>query len=197
MNYSKALLLFALFIVACSNDDNGNNTTPNQITDTRDNQTYSTVTMGTQTWFAENLNYATQSGLSLCYGNDDSNCFLYGRLYRGDEVQSVCPDGWHLPSIEEWQTLFDYVGGIESAHNLLAPYATLQGEPVGFNILTGGFKAVNFQSISERGFYWTSSEDNDPDFHFYVDYDKDDESISFSENALNVGYGMSCRCIKD
>ncbi|MEI7727887.1 MAG: FISUMP domain-containing protein, partial [Bacteroidota bacterium] len=101
------------------------------ITDTRDGKTYNTVLIGTQCWFAQNLNVGTkvlgsanQTNNSIiekyCYNDLESNCDVYGGLYQWDEamqysttegVIGICPTGWHLPTDAEWTTLTTFLGG--------------------------------------------------------------------------------------
>src|SRR5574344_1443588 len=93
------------------------------MTDPRDGQVYKMVTIGTQTWMAQNLNYAVDS--SWCYENSADSCAKYGRLYQWTAAmniassyegviagaviktpqQGACPVGWHVPTSGEWDAL--------------------------------------------------------------------------------------------
>jgi uncharacterized protein (TIGR02145 family) len=84
---------------------------------------YEAVLIGTQTWMAENLNYAATGTGNLCYSNTAAMCNTYGRLYNWTTAMAgaasstanpsgvigVCPSGWHLPSRAEWDVLMSYV----------------------------------------------------------------------------------------
>lgn len=74
--------------------------------DLRDFQIYKFVTIGTQTWMAQNMNFKDVDGSRV--GNVKLDA--YGRLYAKENMEKVCPNGWHLPTKEEWDLLFETVG---------------------------------------------------------------------------------------
>ena len=102
-----------------------------------DGNVYKTVTIGTQTWMAENLKVSKYSdgttipniidnaqwqnnttGAWSYYNNDATNNSKYGKLYNLYAVskttngnKNVCPTGWHVPSDAEWSILTDFLGG--------------------------------------------------------------------------------------
>ena len=98
--------------------------------DTRDGKTYKTVVVNGQLWMAENLNYSGNNvGTAVCYSDNLNNCDQYGRLYSRDAamddsrckylsdcdlgngpIQGICPDGWHIPTVEEMENLVDFIG---------------------------------------------------------------------------------------
>lgn len=107
-----------------------------RITDARDGRQYRIVTIGTQTWMAQNLNYRRSIGgsdtVGVCDERDTSDCSRYGRLYTWAQVmgidtsynrkvwtsatarhQGICPQGWHVPSAAEWAKLIEVVGGVQ------------------------------------------------------------------------------------
>lgn len=99
-----------------------------------DGNEYAIVRIGTQQWTGANLrtthyNDGTpitlledQEAWAQCenseeaayclYDNDATNSELYGMLYNWHAANTgkLCPEGWHIPSVEEWKTLSDYLG---------------------------------------------------------------------------------------
>ncbi|UNY99282.1 hypothetical protein MQE36_02805 [Zhouia spongiae] len=189
------LLCFGL-LTSCNNDDDSFSETfeTGTYTDKRDGQEYPTIRIGDQIWMSENMRFDTNDTESICYANETYNCFVYGKLYTGNAAQTVCPEGWHLPSTEEWDELFDYFGGTDVAYAFLEPYGKIQGHTIEFNILPAGRYIGSFQNILEEGHYWTSTDGGYPDSYRYINYKP---GASFTTPGASQTVMQSCRCIKD
>lgn len=72
--------------------------------DLRDSVAYKTIDIGNQTWLAQNITYKTNSG-SSAYQNNMLNSTKYGLLYTFETALQVCPVGWHIPTMAEFDTL--------------------------------------------------------------------------------------------
>ena len=198
--------LFSLFFIACGGDSSTSANDSNDeriglITDSRDGQTYKTVTIGSQTWMAQNLNYETEN--SYCYGDDPANCSEYGRLYTWAAAMESCPTGWHLPTLDEFQVLIDAVGGKNIAGKMLKATNGWVKDGNGtdaflFSALPAGFAIGRgkYEREGEFAEFWSATkyERTDPDsydiflshffFFFFWDY-------SSRRNVFSV------RCLKD
>lgn len=142
IEYIYVIFLFFLYFVACSADSSKSGTmSPNSpdgtqvesaksveeisLVDERDGQVYRTVKIGEQIWMAENLNYALEgscefdAATSLHCEFQNRKC---GRLYSWFDAQNICPTGWHLPSIEEYQMLFRMINLQSQSGNLVGRF---------------------------------------------------------------------------
>ena len=139
------------------------------------------------------------------------NYNTYGVLYNWAASQEVCPAGWRLPGVEDWENLFTSIGGhpygagklIESgtAHWLTSGH--LATNETGFTALPGGmYEWTNivyggvFHRMGISAYFWTSTPS---------EY-SDDLALRVGlvgPNNINIGidnskdYGFSVRCIKD
>lgn len=163
--------------------------------DPRDNQKYKTVTIGTQTWMAENLNYKTQD--SYCYENEALNCSKYGRFYTWYAAIKACPSGWHLPSEAEFETLLTTVGGQSIAGKALKSrsgwYDNGNGsDAFGFSALPAGFRYGSGYGYS--AYFWSATE-HISSYAYNVYLVNDKEIASLNGDLKNSAF--SVRCLKD
>ena len=198
------------------------------LVDSRDNQIYKTVQIGDQVWMAQNLNYASEG--SSCFNDTAAYCELFGRLYYWSAamdsvgtwsdngkgcgfkksctptypVRGVCPEGWHLPSAEEFETLVATIGGLDSASiKLMSPlgwydhFMTRQFNPnnsTGFSAIAAGSKSTEsgYWGIGRGAGFFSSTD--------YNTYNARNMSLYPGEPAVGTSSknGMeSVRCVKD
>lgn len=182
------------------------------MTDPRDGKTYKTVKIGDQVWMAENLNY--EKPLSYCYGDthgrDEAECVKYGRLYKWKYAIIACPAGWHLPSVAEFETLFDAVGGKSVAGSQLGSKLEFHN---GWGTNYGGADAFGFsahpfgtrndgEDYSHMGlcaFFWSSTADSNSNGarRLQMCYDYYYKRYNAELNATSKDEGLSVRCLKD
>jgi len=183
-------------------DPNPNPTvTKGTFVDSRDGKTYKKVTINTQTWMAENLNYAAEG--SKCYEDNPSNCATYGRLYNWDAALTVCPAGFHLPSDDEWTAITDGGDRTSTAGRKLKATSgwTSNGngtDNYGFSALPGGGRGGSdggFSYAGTMGTWWSATEIDD-NYAPYVRMGWDIAYVYHGSSALRTGL-YSVRCVED
>lgn len=170
------------------------------MTDKRDGQTYKTVKIGTQTWMAENLNYKVKE--SWCYHNIEDNCSWYGRLYKWQIARNICPSGWHLPTIAEFEMLFDAVGGVKIAGKMLKSTIAWENDANGTDAF--GFTALpaGMHSSEEGDFFrgqgavfWSSTEKSFKEAGYMI-LRHEDGDLGILDYIDKIA-SFSVRCVKD
>jgi uncharacterized protein (TIGR02145 family) len=189
----------------------------------------SEVTIGNQVWMTENLNVANfrngdpiphartekdwlnaavEKEPAWCYyNNDPANSERYGKLYNWYAVidtRGLAPDGWKIPTDEDWFKLTDFLSGEAVAGKRMRFtdfWEDCDGESSngtnesGFSGLPGGFRLDNgdsFGLIGTSAFWWSSTEASDYiSMCLYLDCM---DNLSLKE--MMQGSGFSVRCLR-
>lgn len=168
------------------------------MTDPRDGQTYDIVTLDivlvgdvtiNRTWMAQNMNYETSD--SYCYVNEPAYCEAYGRLYTFLAAKEACPEGWHVPTIGEWNLVFNSYGGIKTSG-----LALLKDGESGMNLQLGGFGDPGsvFKNIGISGNYWDAETKSDNTAGL-ISVQKGNNEVFHS--VIGNWHRNSLRCIQD
>ena len=191
-----------------------------------DGNVYGTVTIGTQIWLTENLKTRkTSLGATISLINDNSNwetaqwpayCWYnnnedfkdtYGALYnyQAIKLEGVCPNGYHIPSYEDWIKLFDFLGGVDIAGLKLRETGTIHWayynpqnlgtNEKGFTALPSGRRLWNgeFIDLYYGGCFWIYDNIEENKRYFQIDYSR--EGIGNGGSLGQPGY--SVRCLKN
>lgn len=187
---------------------------------------YGTVTIGTQIWMTENLKTQTyndgtsitkiqntekwrnlSSGALSDYQNNLDLGNEYGKLYNFfAATKAICPENWHVPTKEEWDTLNEFLG-VEKAGAKLKQIGythwfspnTGATDEFGFSAIGGGARyaaaGLDFDGIDRGGFYWSSTPSSQNDIAFASILGHSRENIIIQDfKKIN---GASVRCIKN
>jgi uncharacterized protein (TIGR02145 family) len=164
-----------------------------------DGNVYKTVVIGKYKWMEENLKTTTynngteipnvteqsvwlrlSNGAYGWYNNNESYADTFGLLYNWYAVNTgkLCPDGWRVPSDEEWKYLEGFVDTKYGIGNSVWDKSGLRGHDAGqrlkatsgwrtgvtgtndfgFSALPGGEHLTRFYAGGSSGFWWTSTE---------------------------------------
>ena len=191
-----------------------------------DGNTYKTIKIGDQVWMAENLkvthfrdgskipNIINQSWKHLAsgaycnYENNETHVSDYGRLYNWyavSDFRNIAPAGWHVPGIEEWSKLIDYLGGWRNAYNKMKETGTVHWvapntdatNEIGFSALPGGFRNEenNFMKMGTGSYFWSTTELKNPIAAWAV-YFRHNDPVVRQGDHYKV-YGFSVRCVRN
>ncbi len=169
--------------------------------DSRDGKSYKTIVIGGKTWMAENLNFATDS--SFCYDDTPANCTKYGRLYQESDAVKACPEGWRIPTADDWMELRNTAESEWSndLRSILEDEETWEINPmidpvpmnlIGFAARAGGYRAKTGQYDGEgtKAYFWGESNMNYYAWILSKQYELDKESI------MRGYFAYSVRCIQ-
>ena len=203
-----------------------------------DGNPYQTVKIGEQCWMKENLrttHYATGEAITQGTTSNSSNTTRYyfnpgsqGYFYNWPAVmgpsnvsannQGVCPSGWHVSGVADWQQLAQYVGTQSqfvcnnNSSNIAKALASKSGWPsstttcsvgnnpngnnaTGFNAYPAGwFTGSYYESVGSSAMFWTSNESNSSysSYIFFTGY-----STDISHSTAKKSYAMPVRCLRD
>lgn len=182
------------------------------VTDERDGKKYKTATIGSQTWLAQNMAYALTKEdreiAFMCPNDEWKNCSIYGNLYNqwgfGDALEKglffpafpdsvrpykgICPTGWHIPSLDEWQVLLSNA----TVQDLLAESVGGTGKS-GFDVIFAGLSGSSGIELFEKAAAFATVDDRDEDYMYYVTF----TSTSARSGSVSFGTYVSVRCLMD
>ena len=149
--------------------------------DPRDGTEYKTCKIGNQIWLAENLKFELDSDDCVAYDEDYQYFDKYGYLYCENGLESAIPEGWHLPTRKEWETMVRFVKKDSRCKEVLSVIASEEwiessSDKYGFSMFPGGMRDCgdDFELLGYSAHFWVSEGGSRYD------------SVSFEEGADGI-----------
>ena len=165
-----------------------------------------TATINGKVWTARNYNGGDKSGFS--YKNASVVDNLFGRFYTWEDAQEICPDGWHLPTAEEWDSLGEDAGELMGDARFLGDdmWVPALGQEItnsyGFNAIPVGYmdgaaSMYKFRRYGEMAAFWTASDAASDASLAQFRYILYDSPKLMKGNGDKNSLALSVRCVKD
>jgi len=205
-----------------------------------DGNVYEVVTIGSQVWMAENLKVThyrdgtaishlasdgdwttTSSGAYCFYDNNSSNGDTYGALYNWYAVsdsRNIAPEGWHVPSDDEWKELEMALGMSQSEADVNGWRGTNEGSKLagnaalwidgalendpefgtsGFTALPGGWRVYylgSYNNMGDYAYFWSATENNSTTAWYRTLHWSTLDVLRYLDYKRD---GFSIRCLRD
>jgi len=182
--------------------------TATTINDCRDANTYKVTTIGSQTWLAQDLRYQPPGFVDTWCNVGSGTSTVCERYYSWERAKTVCPYGWHLPTLAEWDTLTTSVGGISIAGAALKSNSTDWGESAATTTYANGFNALPngdyndtstsngfYEYVGTHGKWWTATPATGSTTA-YIRRITSGTSYLYTNEEPAVN-GLTVRCVKD
>ncbi|MCD8207442.1 MAG: fibrobacter succinogenes major paralogous domain-containing protein [Bacteroidales bacterium] len=175
--------------------------------DARDSVIYYYTGFNGYDWFIQNLEYRGDDGsMGMAYKDCDVANDVFGAFYSYSEAVKACPDGWKLPTSDEWDASMTFDSGSLMANIYfngdrmwefwpavdISNYSYFTGIPMGDVNLT----AKSFDGYGSRAVFWTATEYEDDSAKGVVKYFMDDQPILYEAIVDKVSFGANVRCIR-
>lgn len=173
---------------------------------------YQTVKIGNQWWMAENFKaIKNSSGQNIqevyVYDNIQGNAIEYGQLYTWAAAVQATPNGWHLPTKEEWEEMINLIGGSGIAGGKMKETGTTHwnapntgaSNSSGLTAVAGGFRGGDgiYYTKGEHGSYWGTANNTQDPYCVYL-YNTTANVISeVSPIDKTSGIAFAVRYVKD
>lgn len=164
-----------------------------------------TATIGGKEWSAFNMD---DSDFGFSYKNANVVDTVFGRFYTWDEAQTICPDGWHLPSAAEWDALGTNAGDLMASAEFLGNrmWVPALGQTItnstGFNAIPVGYldttaSTDRFRRYGEMAAFWTATDSASDSNLAQFRYILHDNPQIMKGNGSKASLALSVRCVKD
>lgn len=159
--------------------------------DSRNSNTYKAAKIGNQYWMAENMNYSIENN-TACYDDNAVNCKNFGTLYFWKNTSSVCPIGYRLPTVEDFNILTDTLSKLGNTYDMLTTTGSNQ-----FEAKLNGYKHNGYINLAKGTAFWTNEFTVNGSDTLYTGFElTESNQIVFNKN-LTDSSAAYVRCIRN